>query len=735
MPQVINVTDEDIIYAESILLPEGCHFDDERINFIKNLETIDLQAVPGSGKTTALLAKLIILEKKLPLEDDSGILVISHTNTAINEIKDKIQKHCPKLFSYPNFVGTIQSFVDQFLTIPFGVNYLGIRFNYIENEKFEDELIKEFNRVKWLSEYAQPQGLFFGVYFQRSIEEATNFENCKIARKEYMKECTKISRNKSIDLYNYLNSFSKDGNPIILKNRAEEIRESLSENAMRTMMIDYDKKSLCDYNETTILNKIGTKNTVNVRYDGFKRILETVFSKGLLSYRHAYLLAKNYLAFYPEVIPLMQKRFSFVFVDEMQDMDEYQYEILEKIFYEENKSNTKYQRIGDKNQSIYNGDAKDKNFWENRKPEDVLPLSASQRLSPSIAKIVEPFAHDRPDNFKVIGLGSSTMKPCIIKYSTSSIEQVIHKFMEIIDECRNDPAFSDFSEKIKQKKADGSPKYLIRIIAWNTEWKVETPEDNTKVRLTDYYPEFSKNEQKQKIDYPNLRSYLLYYEKGNNNFGTIRLNILNALLRILKIEKIFDTNSRYFTKKKLIDYIKSEADINKNDIFETFELKIYQWCCLITKGNIDEVQNSIIEYTAEFLDIFGKVINASAQFLNEDIVVNNDEKGLTVKLNKVVRNDIEAEITTVHSVKGQTHLATLYLESCYRKQHEIERLDKQLLGMPFDQVDKQLHIQSTKMMYVGLSRPTDLLCIAVHEERFNKFLSTINQEDWNIVET
>lgn len=119
MPQEINITDDDIRYAESILLPEDKIFDQERKTFILNFGTIDLQAVPGSGKTTALLAKLVVLERKLPFEDGSGILVLSHTNAAIDEIKEKIQKHCPKLFSYPNFIGTIQSFVDEFLAIPF----------------------------------------------------------------------------------------------------------------------------------------------------------------------------------------------------------------------------------------------------------------------------------------------------------------------------------------------------------------------------------------------------------------------------------------------------------------------------------------------------------------------------------------------------------------------------------------------------------------------------------------
>ena len=116
-PIIIN--DNDIEYAEQILLRQGQFFDEERVTFIKDLTTLDLQAVPGSGKTTALLAKLLILDKYLPFKEGSGILILSHTNAAINEIRNCITKHCKYIFSYPNYIGTIQSFIDNFLTIPY----------------------------------------------------------------------------------------------------------------------------------------------------------------------------------------------------------------------------------------------------------------------------------------------------------------------------------------------------------------------------------------------------------------------------------------------------------------------------------------------------------------------------------------------------------------------------------------------------------------------------------------
>ena len=207
MPQVINITDDDISYAEQLLLPAGKTFDPERVDFIRNLETIDLQAVPGSGKTTALLAKLVILERKLPFADGSGILLLSHTNAAIDEIKEKIQKHCPSLFSYPNFIGTIQSFVDDFLAIPFGVNYLGVKISCIDKERFEEEIINKFHKIKWLEEYGRPQGLFFAKHFQRAIIESIDFSNCTLKKKEIENELKKHSkaRTKTADLIIDLN--------------------------------------------------------------------------------------------------------------------------------------------------------------------------------------------------------------------------------------------------------------------------------------------------------------------------------------------------------------------------------------------------------------------------------------------------------------------------------------------------------------------------------------------------
>ena len=94
----MEIRKELIDEAEKILLPVGSHFDDERRDFIVNFSSHDLVAVPGSGKTTALQAKLYCLSKSLPFDSGAGILVLSHTNAAVEEVKSKLAFDANKLF-------------------------------------------------------------------------------------------------------------------------------------------------------------------------------------------------------------------------------------------------------------------------------------------------------------------------------------------------------------------------------------------------------------------------------------------------------------------------------------------------------------------------------------------------------------------------------------------------------------------------------------------------------------
>lgn len=129
----IQITDEDIRWAEAIL-GKDIHFDEEHIKVIKCLESKDVQAFPGSGKTTALVAKLAILAKKW-LASFQGICVLSHTNVAREEIEKRLgaTEVGRKILSYPHFVGTFQAFFDNFIAIPW-LRSKGYPVNLVDND-------------------------------------------------------------------------------------------------------------------------------------------------------------------------------------------------------------------------------------------------------------------------------------------------------------------------------------------------------------------------------------------------------------------------------------------------------------------------------------------------------------------------------------------------------------------------------------------------------------------------
>ena len=656
MPQLIDITNDEIRYAETLLLPFGKTFDDEHRTFIRNFNTIDLQAVPGSGKTTALLAKLLILERKLPFYDGSGVLVLSHTNAAIDEIKEKIQKHCPRLFSYPNFIGTIQSFVDEFLAIPFYVQKFNKKPNRIDHEIYNEVATKRYNSIPnsaaktWLNRQHDPESLFINFRFDIDL-----------------------------NLTNGMNG------SIILRN---------------------------DSNSPT--------------YRTFKTIKSQILQSGVLNYDDAYFLAELYLKEIPNIKTILQKRFAFVFVDEMQDMDTHQYNLLEKIFYDNGNSLSKIQRIGDKNQAIYNS-VKANDIWVDRL--DVLRLNGSQRLSQPIANVVKKFALYNDETFDIVGKNECEIKPHILVFENKTIENIIPCFAQIVKEYKE-------NGRLKSKKDFKD----VKVVCWNTGWKEdETSRNNTaKLRLEDYHKGFKKDKGKPKQDFDNLKSYLLYYEK-RKTLKPIHKNILNAFLKILRLENINTLDDRPYTKKKLIDFI-HEKDIQK---YDELNLNLYNWSIGIIQGKTEDVWNGTKAYVPTLLAIFDKTTSASSDFINTDNTEIPDENGeILVPTNHYKEEGLEIEITSVHAVKGQTHCATLYLESYFQKDgnganaksYESQRLKDQFLGTQIQSNVGDRVKQSAKMAYVGFSRPTDLLCVAVHKDRFDSILSEIDRKVWEIIE-
>lgn len=633
-----SITDEQIKKAERILLPIGGEFDDERKDFIRELNTLDLKAVPGSGKTTVLLAKLIILEDLLPLKGNSGILVISHTNAAIEEIKERIGAHCPKLFRYPNFIGTIQSFVDTFLCIPAYQNKYKKRINRIDDDAYKNSHILTSH------------------------------------------------------IHSFLRSKPGKGEEIIFKSTL------LLNNKLGFPLKDDSSFPL--------------KNPEKPTYSDLVNIKKSIREKGILCFDEAYYLGLEYIKEYSIVKVLLQRRFSFVFVDEMQDMAKYQYDILEKIFFDEGKAECKYQRIGDKNQSIFDDKNSLEEIWIDRK--HILKLTGSHRLTSRIAELVNYFSVDVSEGFEIIGLRIGDIKPCIIVYNDDNIEEVI-------------PCFSALVRRlIDENKIELTEKSIFKAISW-----VKKSSKEKDIALSDYFPEFNLEQQSKKVFYENLGGYLNSINIEVDTFRDIKNTFLQFLLKILYTEGVRDIDDMPYTKRSLFRFLKN----NYPSEYEILKTNLYVWILKVIKGLREEAVNSIQGFIPTFLNIFGSKGVLSASILVDNIsshTVTTPIESETLT-NKVNHHGFDINISTVHSVKGQTHTATLYMESFLKRGYESKRLAKQFLCNLLKGTENNITKQSAKMCYVGMSRPTDFLCVAIHQSRFGTELGKIDTDKWEVM--
>lgn len=659
----INITDDDIAHAERLLLPEGKTFDTERRAFIKRLDTLDLQAVPGSGKTTALLAKLVILERQLPFEDGSGILVISHTNAAVDEIKRRIGKHCQKLFAYPNYVGTIQSFVDRFLSIPAFVAQFGKRPTRIDHEIY----------------HVAVEG------FYKNLQ-------AKSPARRWLS-------NRRSDAVTFLKRLRFDSE----LNLTEGIGGKV---ALRSKSSSPTYKTLA----------------------GMKR---NIFESGYLHYDDAFLFANLYLLKYPIVKTLMRKRFRYVFVDEMQDMSKHQHDLLEDLFFDGGNCPSGYQRIGDRNQAIHdnhdNNDFDVESAWQDR--GSVVSLANSCRLSTPIAAVVSFFALERTAGFQINGLGDATIKPHLIIFDDDSICTVVQKYSSVLRKL------------IDEEKIPESYENVFKVVAWNSVWN-EEDEDRSrgKVRLVDYCPTFQKAQQKPSIDHTCLDDYLWYFDRKKQTLGAAQKSILNIFLKILRLEDVNNSDSgSYLTSNSLLKHLRQ----NHTDFYERFNLCLYQWSLSSVKGDTTGVVEEIRATIHKLLQIFGKEVNQSREFIDQPAgtaAADNTTQQSSSK-NIVNIDGFNIELATVHSVKGQTHTATLYIETYFQqdgqsasaKSYESQRLSNQFLKNFLSGTEGKRIKQSAKMVYVGCSRPTHLLCFAVHKDRFDKYLTELDTSAWEVI--
>ena len=587
-------------------------------------------------KTTVLLAKLKLLADRMPLENGVGICVLSHTNVAVNEIKNRLSDYADRLLGYPNYIGTIQSFIDRFVTIPYLRNISGRNVQVIDSFTYAQHMLNWIERNK----------------------------------KYY-------ALNRVIEL-----NFSP-GNQF--KSKLDYI-QALNIRSDGALCVGRQRKALAG------AGKPSTKQYTELQTELLKK-------EGIIRYQDAYAYANAAIAELPtEYTDLFSSRFRYVFIDEYQDCNNLQRQAIDAIFAPQKCAVFK---IGDSDQAIYNSA---ENIIPDWIPQpDFLPIMTSCRFSQEIANVICKLK--KGEKNIVTLAGETGVKPVLLVFSPEKIDRVIGGFISAL-------------ERHELYDRDGIYKAIGAV----------KREDLSGLKIGSYWTEFDGSV-KKKSEYSYWASVdeivqCLLEGKLYRTEQVVRKLLCQVLHYVPIKHPVSGKDYTPVTMKKVLE----------EEYRETYRQWIYEMSRLqnFDRHSVDQmVRQKINEFIENndpsLIDSFEKL---PTYFLDDSAAIgytNMSEKNVLVEPCRGRRIVFD----TIHGVKGETHDATLYLETDRMGASDLRRI---LYCFGVDKKgSSSLYDYSRKLAYVGMSRPRKLLCVAMQSETYAKSKGAFDS-NWEIID-
>ena len=248
-----------------------------------------MQAAPGNGKTTLLVAKLALLSRCWTSRSQ-GVCVISHTNAAREEVEKKLFTHPAALsfLTYPHFIGTVTAFIDRFIALPY-LRGLGWSVQRIDDDVFASVAGSRWKSKPTLRNFSRGnsgRNEHAVATWVCGMDLTSGFVCAVDARPTRLAICNKGNRQ-----------------PGPQTNSGAELEELKAE----------------------IVN------------DGFYRFADMTA------------IALQAINKCPALLKRVRKRFPLVLLDEAQDTNGAQLELLDRLF----KEDVAFQKLGDQNQTLY----------------------------------------------------------------------------------------------------------------------------------------------------------------------------------------------------------------------------------------------------------------------------------------------------------------------------------------------------------------------------------------------
>lgn len=595
---------------------------EDQIRALLHMESADFQAVPGSGKTTLLGAKLALISSKWSYVN-RGICILSHTNVAKQEIEQRLLSipGGEALLAYPHYIGTIQTFINKYLAIPW-LRERGIELKEIDDDAYGDRLLR----------VAKKHDDIRGWLFQNEWERSSTIRG---------------------------------------------IRYNGADLALATW-------------PDSELPKNGKTITA------LREVKKTLTQDGWFRYDDMFAFAERALKYVPTLADAVARRFPLVFMDEMQDTSDLQLDVLSKVFVRD----AIIQRFGDINQAILNRGA---GTHDHAFPKQgFFEVSSSLRFGPEIADVA--------NRLKLVGGnmegsgGGAVAQPALILYSTATIQSVIQRFGTwaaenfTLEELTSKPI-----KAVCGVKREGNARQAVGR------------------HIRDYAPDFVIDANRPAGARATLCRLVREASAVEELAGAAAKRTSSARLVVLKL--LQHCGRPEF--RDLVGWPQLRRALQQNS--KALQAANRVVLDIVEGQYVSDTEERWNDSIARLMMALGLLIELGAEVPDVDEAKFEADTSARLAAQPGGANTLridshgksfDVQLSTIASVKGESHLATLVLESCFRMHFDLSELIPYLMGreaaskVTDPQRKAQLH-----NLFVAVTRATRMAAIAVHADR------------------
>ncbi|MFA6411729.1 MAG: UvrD-helicase domain-containing protein [Syntrophales bacterium] len=450
-------------------------------------------------------------------------------------------------------------------------------------------------------------------------------------------------------------------------------------------------------------------------YCAMKIACQLSATKGYFCYDEMFMWASELMTNVPGIVLMIRERFPLLFVDEAQDNSEEQSAILHRIFMDGDGSVVR-QRFGDANQAIFDFiDAKE--TTTDGFPIDSIKkdLPNSHRFGQNIANLADPLGlspyglKGHGPKQKNLSINKSEAQHTILLFDENNIDKVLAAYGELLIETFSEQAlregtFTAVGQIHRYNGDDHKPRHIGHY--WS-----------------DYDPELSSKE-------PKPRTFMQYVFAGlrdSQTTGQTHLAVEKIAEGILRLSGMAAGGAmrphRRHNHRYVLTILEDFSVVRKT--YEDLIAKFAMERDIPTKETWNGLWRGVVHNVATTIAGVSLSNPDALGFLEwkygdgAPVVVSIAQKSHD-NIYRFSRNnkEVAVKVGSVHSVKGETHTATLVLETFWHN-HNLESIINWLCADQKGFVKQSMRIKNRlKIHYVAMTRPSHLLCLAMKRSIF-----------------